>query len=139
MNRFTQFSLVKRTDESFRPSEKKLHDVFHSSDNTTIVYRKAMSIVGNSTSFIEIKDTMALVFRKAISNDDHPSIEQMNNLVIEKLVNKREAHLNHQQAFAKRTFTNSNIPTHMLARPSMSIDRNEDDESRGKFTIELQR
>ena len=139
MSRFTQFSLVKRTDEAFRPSEKRLRDAFHSNDNNTAVYRLAMAIVGTDTSIIDIKDTMDIIFRYAISNDNHPTIDEMNNLVVERLVNKKEVHMNRQQAFTKRTFANSNIPTHMLARPSMSIERNEDDESRGKFTIELQR
>lgn len=139
MSRFTQFSLVKRTDEFFRPSEKKLNDEFHSKENTTVVYRLVMSTIGNKTQFIEIVDTMKLVFRQAISTDDHPSIEQMNNLVVEKLVRKNEIHVSRQQAFTNRTFNNSNIPQNMLARPSMSINRNEDDGLRGKFTIELQR
>ena len=139
MSRFTQFSLVKRTDESFRPSEKKLDSEFNSKDNTTVVYRLVMSKIGNQIQYIDIVETMKLVFRQAISSDDHPSIEQMNNLVVEKLVRKSEIHVSRQQAFTKRTFENSNIPQNFLARPSMSIDKNEDDESRGKFTIELQR
>jgi hypothetical protein len=139
MSRFTQFSLVKRTDEAFRPSEKLLNEKFNSTDNTSTVYKMAMKMVGVETKYIDIRDTMKIVFRQAISTDNHPSIEEMNNRVIERLVNQLESSINRQKTFTKRTFLNGNIPSNMLARPSMSIERQDDDESRGKFTIELQR
>jgi membrane protease subunit (stomatin/prohibitin family) len=99
----------------------------------------AMKMVGIDTKYIDITDTMKIVFRQAISNDNHPSIEEMNNRVIERLINKLESSIERQKTFTKRTFVNGNIPSNMLARPSMSIERQDDDESRGKFTIELQR
>lgn len=139
MSRFAQFSLVKRTDEAFRPSEKLLQEKFHSTENTSNVYKMAMKMVGIDTKYIDITDTMKIVFRQAISNDNHPSIEEMNNRVIERLINKLESSIERQKTFTKRTFVNGNIPSNMLARPSMSIERQDDDESRGKFTIELQR
>lgn len=139
MNRFTRFSLVKRTDEPLRPSEKALKDDFHSDENTRLVYTMVMTNVGRDIPYINIMDTMKLVFRQSISTDDHPSVSEMNNHVTNMLIKKNQRRDDHQEAFTTRTFTNGNIPTKMLARPSMSIGRYEDDESRGKYTIELQR
>ena len=139
MNRFTKFSLVKRTDEPLRPSEKALRDNFHSDENTRLVYQTVMINVGRDVPYISIMDTMKLVFRQAISTDDHPSVSEMNKHVINTLTKRNEIRDNQQSAFTTRTFNNGNIPTRMLARPSMSIGRDEDDESRGKYTIELQR
>jgi len=79
------------------------------------------------------------VFRSVISKDTHPSIDEMNSLVYQKLTRSLSLYVAHRERYVERAYENSNIPKMLLPRPSMNVERGMDDEARGKFTIEFTR
>ena len=139
MNRFVGFSTRKSTDELYRPSEKKLRDEFFSIENVKIVYQTVQTNVSTQVSYNMTMETMKTVFRLAIGTDDHPSISEMNIETINRVKIEFERAQIIQDRHTERAFTNANVPTRILPRPSMALPRNDDDEARGKYTIELLR
>ena len=139
MSRFVTFSLGKRTDELMRPREKILHKEFNSVVNQQLVFKTVNTIVSSRVSFHEVMDHMEAVFRSALSSDDLPSVEDLNQTVYRRIDMESEQAELHRKRFVNRIYENANVPTTILPRPSMSIDRHEDDESRGKYSIEFTR
>lgn len=139
MSRFVDFSLSKRTDELMKPDEKALHEEFHSKENKNLVYKTVLSQVDPRASFRSVMDVMKTVFRSAISGDAHPSIDEMNASVYQKMSRTLSLSESHRERYVKRVFENSNVPKSFLPRPSMALDRDLDDEARGKFSIEFTR
>lgn len=139
MSRFVHFSLGKRSDELMRPREKKLYEEFNSNTNKKLVYNTVKISISPNVSFHEVIEHMEAVFRSAISSDSLPSAEQLNDTVYIRIGREAEKAEEHRKRFVNRTFNNANVPTTILPRPSMSIDRHEDDEARGKYSIEFTR
>lgn len=139
MSRFVDFSLSKRTDELMRPSEKALYREFHSNENQQLVYKTVLTQVSPRASFRSVMDEMAVVFRSSISQDSHPSVDDMNASVYRRMSRSISLEKNHQERFVARVFENSNVPKKFLPRPSMALDRDMDDEARGKYSIEFTR
>lgn len=139
MSRFSQLSLVKRTDERLRPSEKELHERFFQKDNIKFIYLSITSNIHRSISYNSVLEIMNKVFRASIINDNHPSIDDMNLVCFSRARKEYESKLERQTIQKERTFNNSNIPTRILPRPSMALEKSEDDESRGKHIIEMLR
>ena len=139
MSRFVGFSLTKRTDELLRPSEKKLKDAFFQDENVKFIY---LTVKSNSTirlSYDKCLDIMDNVFRLSIVDDNHPSVNEMNIVVFKRIREQSDQIIDQQRVQKERAFTNANIPTNILPRPSMALPRNDDDEARGKYTIEMLR
>lgn len=139
MSRFVNFSLTKRTDELLRPTEKTLLAEFNSMTNQQLVFKTVQSQINPRVSFREVMDKMRVVFRSSIVNDTLPSVEEMNNTVYQKVSSDVERSRLTQERFVNRVYENSNVPKSFLPRPSMTLERDEDDEARGKYTIEFTR
>lgn len=137
--RFVDFSLYKRTDELLRPSEMALEREFKSKENKQLVYKTVVTQVNPRATFRSVTDEMEDVFRSVISKDTHPSIDEMNSLVYQKLTRSLSLYVAHRERYVERAYENSNIPKMLLPRPSMNVERGMDDEARGKFTIEFTR
>ena len=136
---FLDFSLYKRTDELLRPSEMALEKEFKSKENKQLVYKTVVTQVNPRASFRLVTDEMEDVFRTVISKDVHPSIDEMNAMVYQKMSRSLSLYTAHQERYVERAYENSNIPRMLLPRPSMNVERGVDDEARGKFTIEFTR
>lgn len=132
MSRFSDFSLYKRTDELLRPAEKDLSARFHSTENIQLVYKKALTELDSGVSYSDVTTNMDVVFRLATRSEDLPDVHQMNMNVLERLASAAESANANQKRFAQRVFTNSNVPTRFLPRPSYSsnTDENDDDDDR---------
>lgn len=139
MSRFVDFSLSKRTDELMRPSEKALSKQFNSTENQQLVFKTVLTEVNNRASFRSVMDEMGVVFRSSISKDSLPSVDDMNVSVYQRMSRALSMEKRHQERFVSRVFENSNVPTNFLPRPSMALDRDMDDEARGKYSIEFTR
>lgn len=139
MSRFASFSLTKRTDELLRPTEKILLESFNSTTNQQLVFKTAQTRIHPGTSFRGVMDQMKIVSRSSIAHDTLPSVEEMNDEVYRRVSSEVESSRLSQERFANRVFENSNVPKSFLPRPSMTLDRDEDDEDRGKYTIEFTR
>lgn len=128
MSRFFDFSLYRRTEELLRPAEKELSGRFHSAENTQVVYKKALSEIDPNVSYADVTTTMDAVFRLAIQTQDLPEVSEMNNSVLRKISNAMERMNTRQNRYAERVFTNSNVPTRFLPRPSYSSRDDDDDD-----------
>lgn len=129
MSRFSDFSLYKRTDELLRPSEKKLSDLFYSTENVQLLYKRAVTEVGMSVAYSEVTATMDTVFRRAIQTESLPRVSEMNGAVLGNLSKYFERMSTSQKRFTERVFQNSNVPTQLLPRPSYSSPDNDEDNS----------
>jgi hypothetical protein len=139
MSRFVDFSLSKRTDELLRPSEKALEKEFTTRENQQLVFKTVLTRVDPNASFRSVIEEMRAVFRSSISSDTLPSVEEMNSSVYRRMARSSLLSKTHQERFVTRVFENGNVPTRFLPRPSMALDRDLDDEARGKFSIEFTR
>lgn len=139
MSRFVNFSLTKRTDELLRPTEKTLLDEFNSTINQQLVFKTIQTNIDPRISFREVMDQMRVVFRSSIVHDRLPSVEEMNENVYKKISADVERSRLAQERFVSRVYENNNVPKSFLPRPSMTLERDEDDEARGKYTIEFTR
>lgn len=139
MSRFVNFSLTKRTDELLRPTEKILLQSFNSTTNQQLVFKTVQTQVDSRASFRGVMDQMRVVSRSSIVHDTLPSVEEMNDEVYRKVSSEVESSRLSQERFANRVFENNNVPKSFLPRPSMTLERDEDDEARGKYTIEFTR
>lgn len=139
MSRFVNFSLTKRTDELLRPTEKILLAEFDSPTNQKLVFKTVQSEIDPRASFRGVMDHMRVVFRSSIAHDTLPSVDEMNDAVYRKVSSEIESSRLNQERFVNRVYENSNVPTSFLPRPSMTLERDEDDEARGKYTIEFTR
>lgn len=138
MSRFSDFSLYKRTDELLRPAEKELSGRFHATENIQLLYKKAVSEIDASVSYHHVTRTMDSVFRLAIQTEHLPSVSDMNTSVLRKLSHFARHNETSRNRYAERSFTQSNVPTSFLPRPSFSSHRGDSD-GREDDTIELLR
>lgn len=139
MSRFFDFSLYRRTDELLRPAEKRLSRDFQSTENIQLVYKRALSEVDSGPTYADVTSAMDEVFRRSIQTEELPSVEEMNGLVLLNLARAAERLSAGQKRYAERTFSNSNIPTRILPRPSYTSLRDGDGEKEGGDIIELLR
>lgn len=139
MSRFFDFSLYRRTDELLRPSEKQLSREFHSSENTQLVYKRALSEVDSGPTYADVTASMDQAFRLSTQKQTLPSVEDMNSLALLNLSRAAERLSAGQKRYAERAFTNSNIPTRILPRPSHTSLKDGDGEEEGGDLIELLR
>ncbi|CAM9094212.1 unnamed protein product [Ectocarpus sp. 12 AP-2014] len=128
MSRFHDFSLYKRTDELLCPAEKNLSAHFHSTENIQLVYKKALTEVDSGVSYSDVTAKMDAVFRIAISTEDLPGVDQMNNSVLESLASDYRRASENQKRFAERVFTNSNVPSRILPRASYSSNNGDSED-----------
>lgn len=139
MSRFVNFSLTKRTDEMLRPTEKVLLESFNSRTNQQLVFKTVKAQIDSGASFRGVMDHMRVVSRISIAHNTLPSVDEMNDEVYRRFSSELERSRLNQERFASRVFDNSNVPRSFLPRPSMTLERDEDDDARGKYTIEFTR
>ncbi|CAN0247413.1 unnamed protein product [Ectocarpus sp. 6 AP-2014] len=120
MSRFFDFSLYRRTEERLRPAEKELSGRFHSTENVQLVYKRALSEIDSAVAYPDVTRTMDAIFSESIQTEDLPQVPDMNNAVLCRLAAFTERAISSQREFATRTFSNSNVPTAFLPRPSYS-------------------
>lgn len=137
MARFFDFSLYKRTDELLRPAEKELSRRFHSTENISLLYKRALSEVDDDIPYSDVTTMMDTVFRHAILTPNLPQVADMNTGVLRKLSHSAEEVVASQQRYAERVYKHSNVPTQFLPRPSYSS--HDDGEDGRDYPIELLR
>lgn len=139
MSRFSDFSLYKRTDELLRPSEKDLRDRFYSAENIQLIHKKALSDIDKGVSYSHVMTTMDAVFRIAITKTvDSSDVSDMNVGVLRKIYNDIARVNVSQKRYTERVFSNHNLPTNFLPRPSYR-SLNDGDGDEDDNTIELLR
>lgn len=139
MSRFSDFSLRKRTDELLRPAEKDLSDRFYSAENTQLLHKKALTDIDEGVSYSHVMTTMDAVFRIAITKtEDFPDVSDMNAGVLRKIRSDTARVNASQKRYTERVFSNNNLPTNFLPRPSYR-SLNDGDGDEDDNTIELLR
>lgn len=137
MIRFTSHVLTNSIEDRYTPSEIILRKAFFHEDNVTLIHKTLRSTVDSGASYADVVDLMEKIFRLSIMRDSPFGVDTMNGNVLSEFRRKHEMLMLHTERHTSRAFVGNNIPNTFLPRPSMTIDRHEDDESRGKHTIEL--
>lgn len=133
MYRFFDNYSVKH-EERLSPSEKILREEFLSDSNKRLLYKSVSENVSSTITYGTVTDFMCDVFTESLHLGPI-LVDDLNRIVLEKIVKVHNASVSESSRRRELSFVKHNIPGSFVPRPSFVIE--DDDEERGKFTIEF--